>query len=137
MQYVIYYFLSSKFALFIHPRALNTIHFHLYISMCLYDLSIIQQQQQNICQDLIPNPRIMGNIIMIATKTVENLVCGSSSLAALSEQQSGIRDVQSDSQVLSHRTTFLLGEIAKHRNRGKLLQIKCLFINVLYNLQRN
>ena len=41
--------------LFIHPRASNTIHFHLYISMFLHDLSILPKYS---CHDLIPNPRI-------------------------------------------------------------------------------
>ena len=43
--------------LFIHPRAPNTIHFHLYISMFHHDLSILPQK--NSFHDLIPNPRII------------------------------------------------------------------------------
>ena len=48
-------FFFSKSTLFIHPRAPNTIHFHLYITMCLHDLSIVLRK--NFCHDLIPNPR--------------------------------------------------------------------------------
>ena len=35
-QYVIYYFFSSKSALFIRPREHSSIHFHLYISSFLH-----------------------------------------------------------------------------------------------------
>ena len=48
-------FFFSKSALLIHPRAPNTIHFHLYMSMFLHDLSILPNQ--NSCHDLIPNLR--------------------------------------------------------------------------------
>ena len=49
-------FFFSKFALFIHLGAPNTIHFHLYIFMFLHDL--INLPEKCSCYDLIPNPRI-------------------------------------------------------------------------------
>ena len=47
-----------------------------------------------------------------------------------------IQNIKDVSKVLSHSTTSLLVAIAKYIKRGKLLQIKCLFINVLHNLQK-
>ena len=55
-RYAICHLLFFKSTLFIHPRVLNTIQFHLYISMFLHDLSILEKE--NSCHDLIPNPRI-------------------------------------------------------------------------------
>ena len=40
------FFSISKSALFIHPRASNTIHFHLYISVFLHDLSILPKRNK-------------------------------------------------------------------------------------------
>ena len=37
----LFIYLFSNSTLFIHPRVPNTIHFHLYISMFLHDLSIL------------------------------------------------------------------------------------------------
>ena len=39
---------SSKYALFTHPRAPNTIHFHLYISMFLHDLSVLPKKKKKV-----------------------------------------------------------------------------------------
>ena len=52
---------SNKY-LFIYPRAPNTIHFHLYISMFLHDLSILPK---NNCYDLIPNHRTLKKLIIL------------------------------------------------------------------------
>ena len=52
------FFNFSISALFTHPRAPYTIHFHLYISMFIHDLSILQYIYKYSCYDLIPSPRI-------------------------------------------------------------------------------
>jgi hypothetical protein len=48
-------FFPPKSTLFIHPRAPNTNHFHLYISMFLHDLSILPKKKISY-HDLTPNP---------------------------------------------------------------------------------
>ena len=47
-------------ALLIHPRAPNSSHFHLYISMFLHDLPILPQKDS--CHTLIRNPYIQTNL---------------------------------------------------------------------------
>ena len=58
LQYAIYYFFFvSKSVLFIDRRAPNPIHFYVYVSTFLHDLSIMQKTtKKNRCYDLIPNP---------------------------------------------------------------------------------
>ena len=54
-RYVMYHLRFFKSTLFIHPRAPNTIQFHLYISTFLHDLSILPKNIYS-CHGLIPNP---------------------------------------------------------------------------------
>ena len=49
----------SKSALLIHQRAPNTIHFHLYISMFLHDLSILPKQI--VAMTKSPTPNLLDN----------------------------------------------------------------------------
>ena len=63
-RYAICHLLFFKSALFMHPRAPNTIHFHFYISIFLHDLSIVPKEKKNSYYDLIPNSR-MGLVVLI------------------------------------------------------------------------
>ena len=54
------YYLFYKSALFVYPRANNTIRFHLYFSVFLYDLSTLQKKKNNSYHGVIPNLQILG-----------------------------------------------------------------------------
>ena len=52
---MLFFFFFFKYALFKHPRAPNTTHFHLYVSMFLHDLDV-SILPNNSYHDLIPTP---------------------------------------------------------------------------------